>query len=370
MTEIDVFILGGGPAGCSIALNLSPFFKVMMIDRNAVAQPRAGESLPPAANKLLIDMGLWDDFLKQGHLPNYGNQSAWGTNTINETDFIRDPSGHGWHLDRQKFEIWLQKKAAERGCLFLRDTKMLDFHKNENGFWEISITNDSRVQKIKSRLIVDASGRNSFIARRLGAERISLDNLVCGWMIGNDNPVNSIQGRSLIQADLDGWWYTTSIPNNKRIIAFHTDAGIPAISSIRSKRKLMELIQGNKDLEKHVCLETFSKSFDQMEYGTTAANSSVTKPFTGDSWLTVGDASFSFDPLSSQGIFNAMYTGLAAAESCYRFLNKEIDDFQEYDSVLKNVVKVYQNRIYHWYAMEKRWEESEFWKNRHQKIEV
>lgn len=367
MTDIDVFILGAGPAGCSVALNLSPFFKVMMIDRKATPLPRVGESLPPAVNKLLMDMGLWDDFIRQGHLPNYGNQSAWGTHETNETDFIKDPSGHGWHLDRQKFEIWLQEKAKQRGCLFLSDTKMVDFNWKDD-FWEINISNNSRTQKLKSKLVIDASGRNPFIARQLGAERMALDNLVCAWMIGKDNPMKSLQGRSRIQADSDGWWYTTAIPENKRIIAFHTDTSIPTIKTIRSKRKLMELIQENKELGEHVCLETFSASSDEMEYGTTAANSSVTKPFTGNSWLTVGDASFSFDPLSSQGIFNAMYTGLAAAESCYRFLNKEITDFQEYDSVLEKIVNVYKNRIYHWYAMEKRWKDNQFWKNRHEKV--
>ncbi|MFC4818658.1 tryptophan 7-halogenase [Flavobacterium sp. GCM10023249] len=369
MIDIDVFILGAGPAGCSVALNLSPFFKVMMIDRNASPQPRAGESLPPAANKLLMDMGLWDDFIQQGHLPNYGNQSVWGTDEINETDFIKDPFGHGWHLNRQKFEIWLQEKAKQRGCFFLNDTQMVDFNWRE-GFWEINISNDSKTQKLKSKLLIDASGRNPFIARQLGAKRIALDHLVCGWMIGKDNPVKSLQGRSKIQADSEGWWYTTAVPGNKRIIAFHTDARIPTIKSIRSKRKLLALIQKNKTLSENVCLETFTSFVDEIEYGTTAANSAFTKPFSGNSWLTVGDASFSFDPLSSQGIFNAMYTGLAAAESCYRFLNNEIDDFRDYDAVLENIMNVYKNRIYHWYAMEKRWESSPFWKNRHEKINL
>lgn len=369
MKDIDVFILGAGPAGCSAALNLSPFFKVMMIDRKTSPQPRAGESLPPAANKLLKDMGLWNDFLQQGHLPNYGNQSTWGTDVINETDFIKDPSGHGWHLDRQKFEIWLQEKAKQRGCFFLNETKLIDFNWMDD-FWEVNITNNSRVQTIKSKILIDASGRNPFIIRQLGAERLSFDNLVCAWMIGKDSPVKSLQGRSRVQADPDGWWYTAAIPENKRIIAFHTDTTIPAINAIRSKRKLMELILQNKELAKHVCLETFSDSFDEIEYGTTAANSLVNKPFTGNSWLSVGDASFSFDPLSSQGIFNAMYTGLAAAESCYRFLNKEISDFKEYDAALEHIVEVYKSRIYQWYSMENRWKDNPFWKNRHEKAMV
>ena len=38
----------------------------------------------------------------------------------------------------------------------------------------------------------------------------------------------------------------------------------------------------------------------------------------------------SFDLLSSQDIFNALYAGLREAENAYRFLRGEIQDFSEY----------------------------------------
>src|SRR5688572_16521968 len=142
--DVDVFILGAGPAGCCAALNLAPFYRTLMIDRSAMPKPRVGESLPPAANPLLKDMGLLDEFRGQGHLPYYGNRSRWGSEELRETDFIRDPMGHGWHLDRRAFEIWLRNKAIERGAKLLAPARLAHVEWGEDQRWTIVVTHGER----------------------------------------------------------------------------------------------------------------------------------------------------------------------------------------------------------------------------------
>jgi flavin-dependent dehydrogenase len=46
-----------------------------------------------------------------------------------------------------------------------------------------------------------------------------------------------------------------------------------------------------------------------------AANSYRMNPVTGNSWLVAGDAAIAFDPLSSQGIYRALKSGLLAART-------------------------------------------------------
>ena len=100
------------------------------------------------------------------------------------------------------------------------------------------------------------------------------------------------------------------------------------------------------------------------QHGYTAANSAMTRPAVGCAWLSVGDAALSFDPLSSQGIFNALYTGLAASESAYRFLQGEISNFAEYQGQLEAIRGAYERHLHECYRSEQRWSEEGFWKGR------
>lgn len=90
----------------------------------------------------------------------------------------------------------------------------------------------------------------------------------------------------------------------------------------------------------------------------------MTHPTVGAAWLTAGDAALSFDALSSQGIFNALYTGLAASESAYRFLQGEISNFAEYQQQLEAIRAAYERHLQEWYRSERRWSREEFWQGR------
>ena len=133
---------------------------------------------------------------------------------------------------------------------------------------------------------------------------------------------------------------------------------------MHSAKSLLEQAQKIPDVWESVNFEFLHQNPGQWKHGYTAANSAVTQPTVGNAWLTVGDAALSFDPLSSQGIFNALYTGLAAAESACRFLQGEISNFAEYQQQLESIRDAYERHLQEWYRSEQRWSEEEFWKGR------
>lgn len=377
LLETDVFILGAGPAGSCAALNLAPFCQVMLIDREHLPKPRAGESLPPAASKLLADMGLLEEFKQQGHLACFGNQSRWGSNYLSETDFLRDPLGHGWHLNRQEFELWLRQKALERGARILAPARLEQVQACESdahSYWHLTIKHNHFIKEIRARILIDAGGRTPAIAKRLGATRIHHDKLVCSWVISSDSPGAGTQepdyqelngqGLSYIEATDQGWWYTAPTPGRRRIIAFHSDADNSATAWMRSPELLVQKARANFHLAERINFEAFTQDHSKIDYGYTAANSALTQPLAGKCWLSAGDAAISFDPLSSQGIFNALYTGLAAAESVYRYLRSEIVDFQEYVDQIEKISHAYNRHLHQWYSNEPRWSASPFWQRR------
>src|SRR5206468_5578445 len=68
------------------------------------------------AAPLLRELGVWEAFVADGHAPCFGNTSAWGSGELRHHDFLRDPLGHGWHIDRHRFERRLSERAASAGA--------------------------------------------------------------------------------------------------------------------------------------------------------------------------------------------------------------------------------------------------------------
>ena len=91
---------------------------------------------------------------------------------------------------------------------------------------------------------------------------------------------------------------------------------------------------------------------------------SALTPPAGDGWLAAGDAALSFDPLSSQGLFNALYTGLASAEAADRALSGDGSALSDYAARLAEIDAVYRRNLRAWYELERRWPDQEFWRRR------
>ena len=224
--EVEVLVVGAGPAGATVALNLAPLRQVALVDRRARPGPRIGESLPPAARRLLTDMGLWESFTAEGHSPCYGNRAAWGSAQPVETDFLRDPDGHGWHIDRARFEVWLRAVAVDRGALLLAPARTQSMEWDGRR-WRVRLATTAGSIELIARLVIDAAGRAAPVARLAGARRQRHDQLFCSWLYGEANPCGHGAGLTYIEAQEHGWWYTAPVPGGRRVLAFHTDADLP-----------------------------------------------------------------------------------------------------------------------------------------------
>jgi flavin-dependent dehydrogenase len=95
-----------------------------------------------------------------------------------------------------------------------------------------------------------------------------------------------------------------------------------------------------------------------------AAHSSALIPAVGDGWLAAGDAALSIDPLSSQGLFHALYTELAAAEEADQILSGDDAAYGDYAATLARIDEAYQQNLEAWYQLERRWPDQEFWRRR------
>ena len=338
---------------------------MLLVEREGDTRPRIGESLAPAARRLFSDMGLLGAFEAQGHAPCYGNRAVWGGDTPFETDFLRDPDGHGWHLDRARFDAWLRDQAMERGAALAAPARVTAISAEERR-WRVALAGRGGPRDVHAGMVIDAAGRAAPIARHLGARRDVHDRLVCGWTHGRTEPTAIGAGFTFVQADEHGWWYSAPLGENRRVLAFHTDADLPAAAIGRAPASLhaAALRRGELATLLHAC-----RFAPDGPSGITAAQSAALTPsagvVSGSGWLATGDAAASFDPLSAQGIFNALFTGLAAAQAADRHLSGDTDALGEYQATLADICAAYRDHLRLWYGQDMRWPHAPFWQRRH-----
>lgn len=360
--QADVVVLGTGPAGCALALNLAPFHNVLLVDKGvgAGAGRSIGESLPAAAGRLLRDMGLLNTFLQQNHNPRHAITGTWGGHEQWEQDSMRNLDGPGWHLDRTLFDPWLLRIAQERGAALLTHTRLVSSRDQVDGaHWRLNLERAGKPLTVEARFVIDASGRSSYFAKQRGCKRVARDKLVCGWLIGHDSVGGGI---SHLHSEPEGWWYTAPLPNDRRLLSFYTDSDLDAAASAHSIGGLLARLHYTPKLRN--LLDAYGFSADGT-FTFCAAHSAALDQASGTGWLAVGDAALSFDPLSAQGLFNALYTGLAGAEAAHSQLAGDEQALSRYESDLHRIQTAYTSHLQAWYDEEQRWRDQFFWQRRH-----
>lgn len=353
----DVAIVGGGPGGCATALSLrthAPALSVILIEASTYEDVRVGETLPPPARRILQHLDVWDAFRSQGHREAHGTAATWGAATPREHDFIFNPHGAGWHLDRRAFDAMLAEQAERRGVRLLRGVRV-DAATWTGAAWRLEIAGRTA---LRARFLVDATGRAAFVARRAGARFVSADRLV-GFVRFFQQPAG-VDPRTLVEAFADGWWYTAGLPGGLCVAACMTDADLARRLRLREPSQWSRLLQATTHLG-----ERLRGASPRGPLMVRSAESRRLEPAAGEGWLAVGDAASMFDPLSSQGIFKALRSGTFASYALAdHVLRADDSGLQRYRTFVREEFESYLQARGRYYRQERRWPASEFWHRR------
>ncbi|BFM21361.1 NAD(P)/FAD-dependent oxidoreductase [Gilvimarinus japonicus] len=349
----DIVVLGAGIAGATAALALAPVARVTIIDKLAVIPARAGDCLPAPAGRILRRLGLWQEFTQQDHLPCLGMQSYWGADQAVIQDSLRNPDGHGWHLHRPQFESLLQRTAQTRGVDFIRPATVTAVEPCTAG-WQLTLDSGD---VINTGWVIDASGRKASFARKLGAERVNDDSLIAAWgVIAQDAAQGMQRNMASIAAAENGWWYSAPLPNKQRLLAYHSDQALLNTAQWRHSVPFKSAALQQRALA-GLCLEA---SLATLNYqGITAANSTKLNQVCGERWAAIGDAALSFDPLSSQGMYNGMASAMQLAD-----LILEGSVQKKYPQQVHAIWQHYLKHKAFFYGQERRFVNQPFWQDR------
>ncbi|GMU03088.1 tryptophan 7-halogenase [Corallococcus caeni] len=360
----DVAVIGGGPSGAATAVALrrkAPSLSVTLVERTTYDAPRLGETLPPDVRLPLSRLGVWEGFLRDGHLASRGTSSCWGRAEPGFHDTWLSPWGPAWHLDRARFDERLSTEAFQQGARVLRATALVESESLGRDGYRLRLDQGAAgPSTLRARFVVDATGGKATFASARGARRLVSDRCFAVYGAFQLPGDAAFPTHALVEACPEGWWYSALLPGGRVVVALVGDG-----DSLRGLRwatpaSWMHLLKQAPATRARLDVCDFS---GEALVAAPVLVGRLDRPW-GEQWLAVGDAACTYDPLSSQGIAKALDSALLAADALERCLRGDADALQAYESTLHSRFQAHQHTRGDYYRQEQRWPQSPFWKNR------
>lgn len=368
--ETDILIIGGGIAGCISAMFLCRHYSVCLLDKPGKKDLLWGESLIASGKRIFKELGIVDQVEMLSNaccVPSIGIRSYWGTEQPVYSDALRNPEGEGWIVNKANFVNALQEITKTFPVQFMEGT-LTTLADGPDG-WEITYSDrQGEQEELRAKFVIDASGRTNVLRTKFHLDRIRKDRLIC---ISAAVKRSGGQDSSVIVPDENGWWYSCTLPGKKDtlLLSYYTDADLVEKHLTKDPFFIKHALQSNKE----VAAKIGNMDLGAYQYlGTRAANTSKLSNIGEKNWIALGDAAMSFDPLSSQGMYNAMAMAAQAAALIIEtgFIGHpepgRTADF--YHAFYKGACSIWEHYTRHYsmfYGMEQRWRHAVFWKRRH-----
>ncbi|MGB2624323.1 MAG: tryptophan 7-halogenase [Candidatus Acidiferrum sp.] len=204
--EVDLLVMGGGATGQLAAAYLHkrfPDLKLAVVEGPHKNRPIVGESLVEVSVDFLLELGL-GAYLVEKHFPKYGLTYYFKTDIDNPADrtYIVDeiptaPPILSFQINRFTLDAEVRRRNAENGVELI-DGTVAAVELNTNGSpnaraddrHTVTVQHpDGQKQTLSARWLIDATGRNRFLAKHLQLqEKVKEQKDVFWFRLANFNP--------------------------------------------------------------------------------------------------------------------------------------------------------------------------------------
>lgn len=298
--DADVAIVGAGPAGSTIANRLARLgYHVHIFEILDFPRPHIGESLPASVLPLLEELGVRDEIEEAGFLRPRGAIVHWAGETHH-----RSNTANGFQVDRDRLDSILLRAAFRQGATIFQPALVKRFQRIGEQEWCLSFEHGAAEQKCTFRFVVDATGRKGCLP---GRKRLPLQPpTLAMYAYWDDVPFENAE--TLIEATGDQWYWAAPLPDGTANATVFVEANRFFYTTPSELRGLyLNLLQSSRLLS-HFLNGRIANSVQVCSAGASRIENPI-----GDDWLKIGEAAISYDPLSSQGVQNAIASGLQGA---------------------------------------------------------
>src|SRR4030095_4926685 len=325
----DVIVMGGGPAGSSIASILSrEGRRVVLFEKEQFPRHHIGESLMTDTYWTFQRMGFLEKLKASPFVVRYSVQFANSTGRESRPFYFFEANHHEsavtWQVTRAVFDQMLIEHAEEQGATVYQQTTIKQvLFDGERACGVEAQMPDGSVQRFEAKVVVDATGQSAILSNkfRWRVRDPELKKAVLySYFKGAHREPDLNGGATLVlrtPPGSGGWFWYIPLENDITSVGIVADPDYLMKDRGKDLAKIFdEEIEKCESCRRRVAgAERVDKIYSIVDY------SYRSKRCAGDGFILIGDAYGFLDPIYSSGVLLALKMAELAADAIHDAFN-------------------------------------------------